>query len=215
MHSVSRLLAAATGGYILGMIPSADAAVRLAGRSDLDVRRDGTGNPGGMNASHLLGKRWGAAVTATDVGKAYVAGRIGRRLAGELGSQVAATAAVVGHCHPVGRLGGKGVAASIGHVAATFPVYLPVDLAVGAATSAAPWFRQRTRTATTVASVCWVGATVLWWRRGLPNPGGTPAGPSLVAGAAVSSLVIAERFHAEVARVDAYNARIAAEGVAA
>ncbi|MCY4457507.1 MAG: hypothetical protein OXB90_06115, partial [Acidimicrobiaceae bacterium] len=39
-----RLLAAASGGYLLGMIPSADIAARIAGRPDL--RASGTGNPG-------------------------------------------------------------------------------------------------------------------------------------------------------------------------
>ncbi len=115
-----------------------------------------------------------------------------------------------GHCHPLGRTGGKGVATSLGQVAATFPVYLPVDIGVGVATSAVPWFRQRTRTATTVASAAWVACSWLWWKRRLPNPGGVEPGPGLVAGAVVSSLIIAERFHSEVAGVDAYNEGFAA-----
>lgn len=205
MRSPVRLFAAAATGYALGTVPSADLAARLAGRTDIDLHRDGTGNPGGMNASHVLGRRWGAAVTAADVGKAYVAGRLGGRIAGDSGAHIASSAAVVGHCHPIGRSGGKGVAASIGQVAATFPVYLPIDLGVGFVTSAAPWFRRRTRTATTVASLTWIGCAALWWQRRLPNPGGVEPGAGLVAGAVMSSLVIASRFRAEVARVDAYN----------
>ena len=113
---------------------------------------------------------------------------------------------VIGHCHPVGRTGGKGVASSIGHVASTSPAYLPIDLAVGAATVAAPWFRQRTRSATMVASTAWVTAAAVGWWRDLPNPWGVTPGPELLAGTTVSAVVIAERFHAEVARVEAYNA---------
>ena len=202
----ARVLLAGAAGYALGCLPSADLATRLAGRDDVDLHRDGTGNPGGLNTSHVLGRGWGAGVTAADIGKAFVAGRLGLWLAGDRGATVAATAAVVGHCHPVGRTGGKGVASSIGHVASTFPAYLPIDLAVGAATAAAPWFRQRTRSATMVASTAWVTAAAVWWWRDLPNPWGVTPGPELLAGTTVSAVVIAERFHAEVARVEAYNA---------
>jgi glycerol-3-phosphate acyltransferase PlsY len=205
-----RLLAAAAAGYALGMLPSADLAARLAGRADVDLHHDGTGNPGGLNASHMLGRRWGAAVSAADMGKGYMAGRLGARLAGDSGAQVASSAAVLGHCHPIGRDGGKGVAASLGQVAATFPVYLPIDVCVGVATSSVPWFRHRTQTATAVASSTWVGCAVLWWRRRLPNPGGVEPRPALAAGAAFSSLVIAARFRAEADKVDAYNEQVAA-----
>ena len=72
---------------------------------------------------------------------------------GDAGANLASTAAVVGgHCFPLGRTGGKGVATSIGQVIGTFPVYLPLDAAVALATSALLPLKQRTRTATTVAS---------------------------------------------------------------
>ena len=60
-------LAAAAVGYGMGNLPSADLAARAAGGADL--RRQGTQNPGAMNASHVLGKRWGLAVSALDIGK--------------------------------------------------------------------------------------------------------------------------------------------------
>jgi len=186
-------------------LPSSLIATELAGRDDIDPTHDGTGNPGAMNTSHLLGKKWGAAVTAADMGKAVVAARIGRRLAGDAGAHIGATAAVIGHCHPPSRKGGKGIAASMGQVAATFPVYLPFDMAVGLATASIPWFHQRTRTAAGVASVTWVGCATLWWRRRLPNPGGVSVGIGLPVAAAVSSLVIAERFRSEAAGVEEFN----------
>ena len=99
-------MAAASVGYLLGMIPSADIAARISRRSDL--RATGTGNPGGMNAVHMLGKSWGAAVTVADIGKGVAAARLGRALAGDAGANLASTAAVGGHCYPLGRTGGKG-----------------------------------------------------------------------------------------------------------
>ncbi len=202
---LGRLGVVALIGYMAGTLASSRVAAGLAGRDDINPVHDGTGNPGGMNIGHLLGPTWGAAVTAADIGKAVVAARIGRKLAGDLGANVAAAAAVIGHCHPPTRKGGKGVATSIGQVAATFPLYLPIDIAVAVATAAIPWFRQRTRVASGVASAAWVGCSLLWWRRGLPNPGGVSATIALPAGALVSSVVVAERFRAEVAGVEAFN----------
>lgn len=205
MSSLGGLGASVLVGYLAGTLPSSRLAIELAGRDDLDPMLDGTGNPGGMNTSHLLGKKWGAAVTAVDVAKAVVASRVGRRLAGDVGANLAATAAVIGHCHPPNRKGGKGIAASLGQVIATFPVYLPIDMAVAVSTAAVPWFRQRTRIAAGVASASWVGCALLWWRRGLPNPGGVSTAIALPAAALVSSLVIAERFRAEAASVAVFN----------
>lgn len=194
---------AALVGYVAGNLPSADLAARAAGGADL--RTAGTHNPGAMNAAHVLGRKWGLAVSAADIGKGAVAARVGRRLAGPLGANVAATMAVVGHCFPVGRRGGKGVATSIGQVGATFPAYLPLDIGVAAATSALPFLRQRTRVATSVASTIWVGCATLAWRRRFSNPGGVEPTAALPLAALASSLVIAARFAAEVEHVDAYN----------
>ena len=195
-------MAAASGGYLLGMIPSADIAARLAGRSDL--RTSGTGNPGAMNAGHVLGKSWGAAVSVADVAKGVAAARLGRVLAGPAGANLASTAAVGGHCFPLGRTGGKGVATSIGQVIGTFPVYLPLDAAVALATSALP-LKQRTRTATTVASAAWVLTAAHWWWHGYRNPGGVKPTVSLPLAAAASSAVIALRFAAGAETVNTFN----------
>lgn len=203
-----RPLAAAVAGYVLGAFPSADLAARLAGGADL--RRTGTHNPGAMNAAHVLGRRWGIAVSCADVGKGLGAARLGARIAGPVGANLAATAAVAGHCFPPGRTGGKGVATSVGQVAGTFPAYLPVDIGVGVATLRIPGLRQRTRTATMVASAVWVACATLAWRRGFPNPGGVEPTAALPAAALASSLVIAGRFATGAADVDAFNAGTAA-----
>jgi len=204
MVAALRLLLSAVAGYLVGLTPSADVATRLAGGGH-DLRAEGSGNPGGLNTAHVLGPRWGTAVAAADVGKGVAASALGRRLAGPEGASVASSAAVIGHCHPVGRRGGKGVATSIGQVIGTVPAYLPLDIAAGYGASRLPWFERRTRAATHAASAVWVVATTLWWRRRWPNPGGDRPTWALPFGALVSSLVIARRFEADADRVAAFE----------
>jgi len=108
---------------------------------------------------------------------------------------VGGAAAVVGHCLPVwnGFRGGKGVAASVGQCAVTFPVYVPIDLGVAWFTSTRR-FRQRAFTATAVSCAAWVAGGVLWWRRGWPNAWAPRATAALPAASAVSSVVILGKF---------------------
>ncbi len=197
--------AAAVLGYALGTVPSAAIAARLAGADGDVVNERGTGNPGAMNASHVLGRGWGAAVSVADIAKGVAASAVGRRLAGERGANVAATAAVVGHCHPPRRTGGKGVATSIGQVVGTFPVYLPIDVGVAVSTAAVPWFRRRTEVATLTAAAAWIACALTWWRKGWSCGLRRPTTPAVAAGAVASSAVIFTRFRAERGRVDGYN----------
>lgn len=196
------LVAAALVGYAAGNMPSADLAGRAAGA---DLRSEGTRNPGAMNAAHVLGRKWGFVVSAADIAKGAAAARVGQRLAGPSGANVAATAAVLGHCFPIGRRGGKGVATSIGQVVGTFPAYLPVDIVIAAGTSALPFFAQRTRVATTVASATWIGCATAAWRGRFRNPGGVEPTVALPLAALASSIVIALRFAAEAGNVAAFN----------
>jgi glycerol-3-phosphate acyltransferase PlsY len=188
-----RLLAAATFGFLVGGLPTADTAARLATRGATDLRTAGTGNPGAVNAMAVLGRGWGAAVLVADMAKGVVGSVAGRRLAGGTGAHVGGTAAVVGHCFPVWSRfrGGKGVAASCGQCLANFPVYFPIDLAV--AWVVAKW-RRRTLPAAALGSAVWVAAAVVWWRRGWPNAWGPPPTAALPASAAVTSAVIVSRF---------------------
>ncbi len=186
---------AAVLGYLLGSVPSSDVVCRLATGSSAQVRTGGTRNPGAANALVVLGKRWGYAVMAADIAKGAAACACARRLVGGTGAHVAGTAAVVGHCFPAwtGFRGGKGVAVSMGQCLATFPVYVPVDLAVAGATVAGRW-RSRTFTTTVVASAAWVAAAFVWWRKGWPNAWGPPPTAALPASAAASTAVILWRF---------------------
>ena len=189
-----RLPWAAALGYALGTLPSADVATRLAGATS-DLRTLGTGNPGAANVLKVLGRRWGYAVMAVDIAKGAAACGLGRRLAGDGGAHLGGTAAVLGHCFPAwnGFRGGKGVAVSAGQCLATFPAYLPVDLMVAGAAVAGRW-RSRTFVATAVASLAWVVAGLVWWRKGWPNGWGPRPSAALPASAAASTAAILWRF---------------------
>jgi glycerol-3-phosphate acyltransferase PlsY len=191
---VKRHLVAVAAGLVLGNIPSADVAAKLARGSGLDLRDVGSSNPGAMNAAKTLGSGWGAAVLVADVGKGVFAAAVGRRAAGSLGANLASTAAVIGHCYPVGRSGGKGVSTSIGQVIGTFPAYLPLDVAVGLATAALPRWTQRTWAATAATAAVWVSSATVAYRRGWSTGIDSPAPLSLPITAALSSAVIAKRF---------------------
>lgn len=191
----SRLLTAAAGGYLLGTAPSSDLAVRLATGGSVDLRSSGSGNPGGMNARRVLGRNWGVAVIAADVGKGVVACGWGRRSAGDLGAHVAGVAAVAGHCYPLWSRfrGGKGVATSYGQCLYTFPAYAPLDAAIATAVARVPGIRRPALAAVGVSSLAWLLASVLWWRRGLPNLWGPRPTAALPLANAATVLVMASR----------------------
>ncbi len=82
-----RTLAAALCGYALGLVPSADAVSRLTAGGAVDLRSAGSGNPGGMNAFRVLGRRAGLLVMGADIAKGILACAAGRAVAGDAGAQ--------------------------------------------------------------------------------------------------------------------------------
>jgi glycerol-3-phosphate acyltransferase PlsY len=194
MRNVAAPVVAAAVGYLLGTIPSADIATRLA-RSDVDVRAHGSGNPGALNTATVLGTHWGAAVLVADMATGAAAGVVGRAIAGPAGAYAAATASIAGHIVPVwsGGRGGKGVATSAGASLAVFPVYFPIDAAVAAATAAAGHNAER---AIMASSTVWVLAALLWWRRRLPNAWGPAPTVGLPLFAIAGSAMIVAKFRA-------------------
>jgi glycerol-3-phosphate acyltransferase PlsY len=200
MHSL-RLLLAAGGGYLLGTFPSADLASWVVTGGRVDLRRSGSGNPGGVNAQRLLGRRAGRAVKTADVAKGAVACVWGRRLAGDTGAHVAGVAAVAGHCYPAWSRfrGGKGAATSFGQSLVTFPAYAPIDAGLAFVLARLPGLRRPALVSVGGSSLVWVLASVLWWRRGLPNLWGTRPTAALPLANAASVLVIATRGIASLA----------------
>lgn len=193
--STSRLVIAASLGYLAGTLPSADIATRLAGADGTDLRSAGSGNPGATNAAAILGPRWGLAVLAADMSKGSLAGTIGRMIAGPAGAYTAAAASIAGHIVPVwsGGRGGKGVATSAGACLAVFPAYFPIDAAVAVAGAAASRDAERTIRWSCVA---WIASSLLWWRRQLPNAWGPEPSVGLPLFAVAGSAMILSKFRA-------------------
>lgn len=112
-------------GYLLGSIPSAYLATRLA--TGKDIRKLGGGNVGGLNVFREVGVLPGVAVAVVDFGKGAATVAITHWLLGLDQPYVllAAGAAVVGHNWMVWLRfsGGKGMGATLGALGVLMPVY--------------------------------------------------------------------------------------------
>jgi glycerol-3-phosphate acyltransferase PlsY len=194
--TVLRLLTASAFGYLLGTVPSADIASRVATRGRVDLRTSGSRNPGGVNAFRLLGSTAGRAVIVADVAKGFAACACGRATAGDKGAHVAGVAAVAGHCYPVwnGFRGGKGVATSFGQCLYTFPAAAPLDLAVAIGVARTSGLRRPGLASTAISAGVWLMASFVWWRRRLPNSWGPPPTIALPLANAATVLIIGSRF---------------------
>src|SRR3954469_24309268 len=128
MSDVWQIVVGAAVGYVIGMFPSADLVARLASRGSVDLRASGSGNPGGLNAARVLGRKWGLLVIVMDATKGALAAFVGLAL-GDAGAYAAGTAVIAGHCWPVynGFRGGKGVAAAGGSFFSVFPPMAVID----------------------------------------------------------------------------------------
>jgi len=120
-------------GYLLGSIPSAYIATRVA--TGKDVRRLGGGNVGGLNVYREVGAIPAAVAGIVDLGKGAAAVAIAQWLLGVSQPFVlaAAVAAVVGHnwMFWLKFSGGKGMGAAIGALVVLLPVYgYPWGLAI-------------------------------------------------------------------------------------
>lgn len=106
-------------GYLVGCL---NLAWFLARRRGLDIRKEGTGNPGASNAMMLLGWKIGILVGVHDIGKAVLVTLLARLLFPglPLSGVVAGAACVLGHLFPfyLRFRGGKGFAATLGTIAA-------------------------------------------------------------------------------------------------
>lgn len=193
--TVLRLLTASAFGYLLGTVPASDVAAHVAAGELVDLRPTGSGNPGGVNAIRMLGRRPGHAVIAADIGKGFVACGVGRRIAGDAGAHIAGVAAVLGHCYPLwnGFRGGKGVATSFGQCLYTLPGYAPVDYLLASKVAHLPGLRRPALVSVGVSTGAWLLASVIWWKRGLPNLWGPRPTAALPLANAATAFVIAAR----------------------
>ena len=196
--SVSRVALAGAAGYALGTLPSADVASRLAARRDdrrLDLRAEGSGNPGAANAAKVLGRVWGGAVLAADMAKGVGASYAGRAIGGDAGAYAAATAAVAGHIAPAwnGFRGGKGFATAAGACLAVFPAFFPPGAAVVGLGAFGLHDAER---AVQLTAGAFVTAATIWARRELPNAWGPAPSSALVGYAAATAAMVVAKFAA-------------------
>jgi acyl phosphate:glycerol-3-phosphate acyltransferase len=185
--------AAGAVGYLCGSFPTADIVTRIATKGSMNLRTEGSGNPGATNAAKVLGTKWGVVVLVIDIAKGVAAGFFGMAVGGDGGGYLAATASIAGHIFPVwsGFRGGKGVATSAGACLAVFPLYFPIDLAVAAIGAVAAKKAER---ATQISGVVWSGAALAWWIADLPNAWGPAPSWGLFAFALVSTAMILGKF---------------------
>ena len=183
-------------GYFVGTFPSADLVTRFVSRGSVDIRASGSGNPGGLNAMRVLGKKWGALVMLLDALKGALAGFAGLAV-GDAAAYAAGTAAIAGHVWPAWTSfrGGRGVATAGGSFTSVFPPFFPI-----AAVFALGVTLIRRNPAMTVVLVCplWIVAAIVWWASGLSNWWGPEPAAGLVAYAVLGSLIVLARFRSSV-----------------
>src|SRR5919112_6536238 len=85
-------------GYLLGSIP---AALLVARRHGVDLRRTADGNPGAWNALEQLGARRALPAFLGDGAKGLAAGLAGLALAGWWGGVAGVAGALAGHALPL------------------------------------------------------------------------------------------------------------------
>jgi glycerol-3-phosphate acyltransferase PlsY len=137
-HALPVLMIWALIGYLIGSIPFGILVTNAFGLGNL--RQIGSGNIGATNVLRTGNKPAAALTLLLDGGKGAVAVLLARVLGGEDTAQVAALAAMLGHCYPVWLRfsGGKGVATFLGILLAlAWPVGVGCCLAwlIGAAAS--------------------------------------------------------------------------------
>ena len=107
--------------YLLGNISPAMIISKIR---KVDIRKEGSGNPGTTNVIRVLGLKDGLYTLLIDMLKAFIAVRIGFSFLGSVGGMTAFAAVLLGRCFPVFYKfkGGKGVAAAFGAgLALTWP----------------------------------------------------------------------------------------------
>lgn len=177
------------GAYLLGSIPFAYLAVRLAGCGD--VRAIGSGNVGATNTLRAAGWKVALVVAVLDVGKGVAAVLLMRlATASPSWAAAAAVAAVIGHCFPVwlSFVGGKGVATAVGGLVVLAPAACAV-VAVVWVVVLAVWRYV------SLASVCAAAAFPV-----ALQVVGEPTRGELVA-AVIIALVIIGRHHGNIRRL--------------
>ncbi|MDX1468649.1 MAG: glycerol-3-phosphate acyltransferase [Acidimicrobiia bacterium] len=155
-------------GYLIGSIPTAQWLGSLWG---VDLRREGSGNPGANNARRVGGMGLAGLVLIVEMTKGAGAALTGLAMAGDLGAVVAGLGAVAGNVYnPWYRLkGGKGLGITAGIIMALWPAALVLCVLVIVVAVAA------TRSSGLSALITIAALNVLgvaWWLLDLANAWG-------------------------------------------
>ena len=148
---------AALAGYLIGSTPTAGWIGRRFG---IDLRSEGSGNPGANNARMLGGMRLAATILVIEIAKGAGAVLLGVSLDGSRGGLVAGLAALAGNVVNVWYRfsGGQGLGISAGILLAAWPWFFPV--VVGAIAGTAYITRSSARAAIAAMTALVSGAVI-------------------------------------------------------
>ena len=169
------IVVAGVVGYLVGSLPTATLLGSLWG---VDLRNEGSQNPGTNNARRLGG--WGLAilVLALELAKGVGSVVLGSVLAGPTGAVVAGVAATSGNVFNVWYrfTGGKGLGISAGVVLGAWPtVFVPIIMVIIVAA-----LISRASGAAALTAIAAINVfALIWASQDLPTGWGVPAGPLL------------------------------------
>ena len=158
-------------GYLLGSVPTAGILGRIWG---VDLRGEGTGNPGAANALRTAGPWLALSVLVVEGVKGFAAVSAGSWLGDETGAIVAGLGAVAGNVYNVWYRfeGGKGLGISLGVLAGVWPLAIVPALGV---LVVAVLISRSSGTASLAAIAALVASSLLWavydWPTGGIAPG--------------------------------------------
>jgi len=144
-------------GLLIGSIPTADMIGRFRG---VDLRKQGSGNPGTANALRVMGRGAAFAILLLDLAKGASAAMFGLGIEGDATGVAAAVAAVAGQvANPwFGFRGGKG----LGVTAGTAIVLWPLGLAAVLPTVALGAVAFRSAVGAIAGVLVLLGLSMLW-----------------------------------------------------
>jgi glycerol-3-phosphate acyltransferase PlsY len=150
-------------GYLIGSMPTANGLARLWG---VNLRTEGSGNPGANNARRLGGITLFIAVLIIEVAKGILAVVVGTALSGDVGAVVAGVAAIAGNVYNVwySFRGGKGLGIALGVLLAAWPTVVPAMLMIlGIATA----LTRSSGIGALVTLICLFGGALAWEQTGI------------------------------------------------
>lgn len=163
-------------GYLIGSIPTAGFLARIRG---VDLRAQGSGNPGANNALRTGGPTLAATVLLVEAAKGYAAVWAGMAIGGDAGAIIAGLGAVAGNVFNLWYRfgGGKGLGISLGVLAAAWPVALVPAVIV---LVSSVLISRSAGIASLAALAALVVAGVVWEDTGWPTGGVSANGQLLV-----------------------------------